>query len=233
MASPAQMRIYTGTPEQQHEAYLSDSADAAQYGWAPVSLEESPVALRVIYEQRGQDALVPSADEEPASTTDRLPTVAPRTPQGGRWEPVLVGALLGVLILVVWALFVYKPGQMGLDGASRTVSAVAHCSPASAALLATIESGLTVPGGIVQPGGQTVKSGDHDGIYFVAASISGVGMNAIVGLWAANDLSGGGSIYSVDSTAKKVSNWPDGGATNAHLSELDSGADVAVACADG
>ena len=58
-------------------------------------------------------------------------------------------------------------------------------------------------------------------------------MGGAVGLWATSDLSGDGSLFSVNSTAKKFSIWEDGGAIEARLSQLDDGAEIVVACADG
>jgi len=111
--------------------------------------------------------------------------------------------------------------------------AVARCSPASAALIDTVEAGLTVQGGGGLRDGFTVASPDHVGSLFVAARINGIGIDGAVGLWAIDDLGGQGVIFSVNSKARAFSIWPDGGAMEGHLTELDDGAEVAVACADG
>ena len=177
----------------------------------------------------------PSPDPEtdpfvPMSKAQRAAKTGRRDP--GAWA--VLGALLGAVIVAAWAMLVYTPPPSGVGVYTQSGSAIIRCSPATISLIDTIEARLTVPGGGGLRDGYTVVSPDHVGTYFVAARINGIGMAGTVGLWATNDLSGGeGAIYSVNHDARSFSDWPDGGQTGAQLTELDVGADVVLACADG
>jgi hypothetical protein len=112
-----------------------------------------------------------------------------------------------------------------------TSGPVSQCEAAAPALLAAIGNGLTVTGGASLANGFVVKSRDFQKVYFVAARITGAGMSDTVGLWATNDPSGGGFVYSIDAFAREFSDWGDGSKTDAHLSESDDGGAAAKACA--
>jgi hypothetical protein len=232
--APTQTKIYRGTPEEQLAAFLVDSAEAAQHGWEPRSFEHEPGSMHVIYGRRELDAQIPAtAGTDVAEPAAGQATVS-RLRSRDIWEPIVYGVLLALLIMAIWAVFVYRPA---LDGKGPTQTpqraTVARCSPAVAGLVEAIEAGLKVEGGGGLRDGYTITSRDHADMYFVAARISGIGMAGAVGLWATSDLGGNGPLYSVNSTAKRFSVWDYGAATAPRLSQLDDGAEVVVACADG
>ena len=240
MEGPTRTRVYQGTPEQQHEAYLADAVEAERHGWEPRSIEQMPGPIHVTFVRRERTAAIaPNEDvtraalgpgaEAPADERLIVPQRRPRP-----WDPLVFGTLLAAMILAIWGVFVYKPVPPRVGAGSATAQpAVAHCAPASPSLIDTIGAGLTIPTGGGLMDGFTVTSRDHPGTLFVAALIEGIAANAPVGLWATNDAAGHGSIYSVNGKAVAFSDWPDGGVIPSHLSDLDDGADVAVACADG
>lgn len=106
-----------------------------------------------------------------------------------------------------------------------------RCQPADPALLAAIAAGLTVDGGGDLRNGWTVRSSDFEKVYFVAAEITGAGMNGTVGLWATNDPAGAGMIFAVDGLANEFSDWADGRKTDAAFSTFNDGAREAIDCA--
>jgi hypothetical protein len=110
----------------------------------------------------------------------------------------------------------------------------ARCSSASDALLQTIAAGLTVDGATLSSG-FVVRSEQFEEVYLVAAEIDGPGLEGSgdVGVWATNDTAGGGSILSVDDTAKERSSWPIGSDANEELTIMADGAMEAEACAGG
>ena len=112
-----------------------------------------------------------------------------------------------------------------------TATLASRCQPADPALLATIAAGLTVDGGGDLPAGQIVRSADFENAYFIAARITGPGLDNTVGLWVSNRPDGAGSIYAVDAIASEFSDWADGRTTGAAFSQADDGAQEAINCA--
>ncbi len=79
--------------------------------------------------------------------------------------------------------------------------------------------------------GSAVQSDDFERAYFVAGIIDGGRHDGAVAVWATNDMFDRGSIYSVNREALDVSDWGDGGATDAAFSLADDGAEEAIDCA--
>ncbi len=145
----------------------------------------------------------------------------------------MIGSFLGALILAAWTVFIYKPPTVGPTGGVQAQQGIVRCAPAPSSLADAIEAGLKVVGGGGLRDGYTVESPDHPGAYLVAARISGIGMAGRVGLWETDDLNGTGPIFSVNCDARALSAWPSSAGADPALTELDGGADVVIACADG
>jgi hypothetical protein len=96
-----------------------------------------------------------------------------------------------------------------------------RCIEVSPELLDGIASELDEAEGNLERG-VAVKSADHDSLYFISARV--VGSNATdegIGTWTTSSLVAGvGSVFSVDSVAHSVSNWPR---SADDLSERDDG----------
>lgn len=76
-----------------------------------------------------------------------------------------------------------------------------RCLGVGAALVDAIETGLTLDGGSLGRAA-AVRSNDFDKVWFVAAQITGPGVND-VGVWATNSLeAGGGLIFAADGLAR-------------------------------
>lgn len=112
-----------------------------------------------------------------------------------------------------------------------TPTPASRCQPAPAILLDSIAEGLTVNGGGDLSNGWTVRSDDYQQAYFVAAEITGPGMDGSVGLWVTNNIDSPGLLYSVNGMAKEFSQWGDGANTAAAFSQSADGAREALACA--
>jgi hypothetical protein len=104
----------------------------------------------------------------------------------------------------------------------------ARAEPASAALLTAIASRQQDGVGMVPVRGVVVRSGDFDKVYFVAMEFTATGIDHQVGVWATNDPSGAGTIFSIDGTALSFTDWGDGGTTDAGMSMNDDGAQEAL-----
>ncbi len=229
---PTQTKIYWGTPEQQQEAFLADATEAAAFGWEPLSQDQVPGSLHVTYRQRPAEPLMPVAPAPPSPPDDE-PRGSSRRRGQQIWEPLVLGSFLGALTLAAWAVFIYKPPADVPTSVGELQQSIVHCASAQPSLADAIEAGLTVAGGGGIRDGYTVESPVHPGTYFVAARISGMGMAGRVGLWETDDLDGTGPIYSVNSDALGFSIWPNSDTADPRLTELDDGADVVIACADG
>lgn len=105
-----------------------------------------------------------------------------------------------------------------------------RCEPADPELLALIAQRLTVQGGGDLRNGWMVRSGDFEKVYFVAAEITGEGMEDVVGLWSTNEPTHPGILVSVNGFANEFSDWLDGRKSDAQLSTADDGAAEAVEC---
>lgn len=112
-----------------------------------------------------------------------------------------------------------------------TPTPASRCQPAPAILLDSIAEGLTVTGGGSLRNGWTVRSDDFEKAHFVAAEITGAGMDGTVGLWVTNNPNNPTMLFSVDAFAKEFSDWGDGGSTDAAFSQIDDGAKEARNCA--
>lgn len=113
-------------------------------------------------------------------------------------------------------------------------AAGSRCEPVDDALVSAIGEGLTVDGGSLR-NARAAKSGDHQEVWFVAADIQAGGLEGPgdIGVWATNSLTAGeGLVYSVDEVAKELSDWGDGGQTDARLSANDDGAQEAKGCVE-
>jgi hypothetical protein len=89
-----------------------------------------------------------------------------------------------------------------------------------------IASGLTVTGGGRLGKAAAVRSNDFKKMWFVAAVIEGPSMDGDVGVWATNDLGGGGMVFSASGFAKEFSDWGPGPG----FSVSDDGASEAMTC---
>ena len=82
--------------------------------------------------------------------------------------------------------------------------------------------------------GFAVRSGDYESVWFVAAQITGPGIDSLkpIGLWAmSGELDSPTTVFSVDGMAKQFSNWSDGTEAEPELSMFDDGAQEALSCA--
>lgn len=82
--------------------------------------------------------------------------------------------------------------------------------------------------------GFAVRSNDYERVWFVAAEITGPGIEPkqAIGLWAINgELDEPGIILSVNGFALEFTEYPDGSTTDAQTSQFDDGAQEALACA--
>jgi len=208
------VRSYSGDGSKAKEAFQFDLVRLEATGWRPVGAERRGDKLRVTYQ--------------------RTIAASRASSRGAVWEPLILGTLLGALILVTWFVF-WHPRLHAAVAASPASSepAVVHCSPASAGLVAALKAGLADPHAGDLRYVSLVQSPADARMYFVAATIAGTGWDSKVGLWATDDPSGGSPIYAVNENAIRDSTWPDARTTGTHLSEVDDGADVAMACGDG
>jgi hypothetical protein len=89
-----------------------------------------------------------------------------------------------------------------------------------------VEAGLTLGKA------RAVRSDDFKKAFFIAIELDGPGLEGKgdIGTWVTNRLKGGGLIYSVDAVANEVSDWGDGGSTDAGFSMSDDGADESRDC---
>ena len=142
-------------------------------------------------------------------------------------------ALFSALILMAWIGLGSRLHAAVAASPASSEPAVVHCSPASAGLVAALKAGLADPHAGDLRYVSLVQSPADARMYFVAATIAGTGWDSKVGLWATDDPSGGSPIYAVNENAIRDSTWPDARTTGTHLSEVDDGADVAMACGDG
>lgn len=104
----------------------------------------------------------------------------------------------------------------------------ARCQVVSESVVARVSAGITPGVVLVQPV-YAVKSGDFNSVYFVAGKTKS-GNTAV---WATNNLGEGGLTYSINVTALGISDWGDGGTTDAKITMDADGAKVAEACATG
>jgi hypothetical protein len=109
------------------------------------------------------------------------------------------------------------------------------CRPASKALVAAIEQGLTVTGGGKLRRAYIVRSNDFEKVYMVAADIQGDGLEGDddIGVWATNSPKAEGLIYAVDSVAQEFSDWGDADKTDAAIDASAHGVDEGRACVEG
>lgn len=116
--------------------------------------------------------------------------------------------------------------------ASKT--AFANCETAPEPLLELIEKDLVIEGAaLVKKTARMVKSGDYQNIHFIAARLRAENdkANGDIGLWASNSLiAGKGMIFSVNSTALAISNWPNGKKSPLRLTKRSKGARKSIAC---
>jgi hypothetical protein len=109
------------------------------------------------------------------------------------------------------------------------------CQPASKALVAAIEEGLTVTGGGSLRRAHIARSDDFEKVYMVAADVQGDGLEGggDIGVWATNSPKGEGLIYAIDGVAQEFSDWGHGDQTDAAIDQFAHGVDEARACAEG
>lgn len=110
-----------------------------------------------------------------------------------------------------------------------------RCLPASPQQMEYIRAGIQ---GVQQSNdvlpGFAVRSNDYERVWFVAAEITGPGIEPkqAIGLWAINgELDQPGIILSVNGFALEFTEYPDGSTTDAQTSQFDDGAQEALACA--
>ena len=208
------VRSYPTAGARDEEALQLDLARQAAAGWRPLGAEWRDGRLRVTYERT-------STDDGPSR-------------RGMPWRPLILGTLVVALVLVTGSVLVSRRlPSVGAAPPPSSEPAVVSCEPASAHLVAALQAAMTDPVAGDLRDVSVVRSRAFARLYFVAATISGSGWRAKVGLWATDDPSGEARIYSVNENARAHSIWPDGGTAEWHVSELDDGADVALACGDG
>lgn len=112
-----------------------------------------------------------------------------------------------------------------------------RCLPASPQQMEYIRAGIQ---GVQQSNdvlpGFAVRSNDYERAWFVAAEITGPGIEPkqAIGLWAINgELDEPGIILSVNGFALEFTEYPDGSQTDAQLSVFDDGAQEVLQCATG
>lgn len=149
-----------------------------------------------------------------------------------------VAVLLGALTLACGGTAAVTPeptierATVQPTATTEPTEAATRCEPADPELLALIAQRLTVAGGGDLRNGWMVRSGDFGQVYFVAAEITGEGMEDVVGLWATNEPTKPGLLVSVDGVANEFSDWLDGRKSDAQLSTADDGAAEAMECAE-
>ena len=128
-----------------------------------------------------------------------------------------------VLVLIVAAGLVALMG--GEDDAGTT------CTPAPDAILADIGEGLN--DGVALADAYMARAKDRENVTFIAAQVD----EGEVAVWATSRIDDEGNstdtglIYSVGDVALSVSNWGDGGRTDAALSLDEAAARQAQDCA--
>lgn len=133
--------------------------------------------------------------------------------------------ILGLILVLVACSTTATPTS---EGAANV--AASRCTPASPVLLQRLRDGLK-PGATLTSV-SVVKSNDFQQVWFAAGRITGTGIPIkTVGLWAVNDLSGGGLTYSINATALSFSTWGNGTKTDAKIRANDDGAQDAIKCA--
>ena len=149
---------------------------------------------------------------------------------------VAVAVLLGALTLACGGTAAVTPeptierATVQPTATTEPTEAATRCEPADPELLALIAQRLTVQGGGELRNGWMVRSGDFEKVYFVAAEITGEGMEDVVGLWSTNEPTHPGILVSVNGFANEFSDWLDGRKSDAQLSTADDGAAEAVEC---
>lgn len=82
--------------------------------------------------------------------------------------------------------------------------------------------------------GFAVRSEDYERVWFVAAEITGPGIDPkeVVGLWAmSGELEFPTTVFSIDGAALEFSYWSDGTQAAPQLSMFDDGAQEVLSCA--
>lgn len=139
-----------------------------------------------------------------------------------------------ILFIFLFAAIIIA-GCTSSKSSNQTDTMNSRCQPASTRQIDNIRSGvkdIAINNDISSI--WAVKSGDYDNVWFVAAQITGPGINAgdAIGLWAiSGDPTNPGLTYSVNSMANEFSSWGDGTKTSAQLSQFDDGAQEALECA--
>lgn len=107
----------------------------------------------------------------------------------------------------------------------------ATCAPAPDGIVADIANGLNDDAALTDA--VMVRAEDRVNVTFVAARVDGE-----IGVWATSRIDAEGNytdtglIYSVGDVANDVSNWGDGGRTDAALEITEDAAQQAVSCVD-
>jgi len=134
-----------------------------------------------------------------------------------------------IIIMLMATLLISACGSQS-DSSNKSI-----CNPASQRQVENIRSGVQDIASNNNIGSAwAIKSGDFDNVWFIAAQITGPGINegSAVGLWAiSGDPNNPGLTYSVNSIATAFSSWGDGTKTSAQLSQFDDGAQEALECA--
>ena len=136
------------------------------------------------------------------------------------------GCLGLIVILVVAAIGI----GIALGGSGDDDTTDSRCEPINASMMGAIAEGMS---GTKLSRAEAVKSDDFDSVWFIAGEVEG--STGEPGLWASNDITeaGAGLIYSVNDVALEVSDWGNGGTTDAAMSPDDDGAQEAIDCVTG
>lgn len=133
----------------------------------------------------------------------------------------------------VTALFVLSLLAMAC-GTSTTSNPSDRCVLASELQMQYLDNGIKQiqqSNGVLQ--GYAVRSGDYERVWFVAAEITGPGIEpkTVIGLWAmSGELDFPTTVFSVDGFANEFSYWSDGRKAAPKLSMFDDGAQEALSC---
>lgn len=120
-----------------------------------------------------------------------------------------------------------------------TAQAAAMCQPAPEALVAAIEEGLTVDGGGALEKARVVevpeekRNGEGWPVYIVGSTITGPGMDGVVGTWATDEEAG--PIFALNTMAREFSDWgaaAQDGSAMAEIRDSLAGYDEASAVED-
>jgi len=127
------------------------------------------------------------------------------------------------------ALAIVTP-DIDVDSRATARQTSTTCEQLSGAAVGVLADALTVNGRATVDATAAVESGSPSNAYYVAARLSGPGLDDPVGIWAMDNIRTPGAVFSVDDIANEFSEWDDGRTTEAAFSPSDPAARSAIAC---